>query len=313
MSSFDDFMKDNRVEKEVDNLLENRTPKKTEKQDKKIYDKPVWKSDKATFTKEEIYETRKKFSEGKDRKEKKRIMMGEKSGFLDRQKTVMMLFAISICAIFFLFYYFPANESLLAIIIIIGSMMFLPIGMILGWAMLDPFMRCKIMRKMSGGRKNYGIINFVAKGKKIISKIKNFDDDLIWIKNKCWVLSKGGIYEIDKTGERINEGTELDPDSVMTVTETVPTMFIDLTSLEPLTFIQHGREPISPEEMGSFLKGWTDNQMSKMMFLKKTLDMYFIIVIISCLASAFFSYQNSQSIEELKLEIESLKSFITGT
>lgn len=316
--SFDDFLEKKPVEKIVKaEIIEESepTPVKVDEKVDSLLDKkkPVWEGKEGVFTDtdKEIY--RKKFAEGKPRKERKRILMGEKSGLIDRQKMVIAFFAISVFGIFALYNYFPGNEAILIIIILLGTSLFLPIGMILGWAMLDPFMRCKIMRKISAGRRNYGIVNFVAKGKKIISKIKNFDEDLIWIKNKCWVLSKSGIYQIDKTGERINENIELDPDAVLTVTETVPTIFIDLTSLEPLSFREYGREPIAPEEMGSFLKGWIDNQMAKIMFLKRTIDFYFIIVIISCLAAAYFGYQNSQQIEELSTEFESLKSFVTGT
>ena len=76
--------------------------------------------------------------------------------------------------------------------------------------------------------------------------------------------------------------------------------------MQPLTFETTGREGISPEELGSVLKGWVDNQMAKVMFLKKTLDMYFLIVILCAVASAFFGYQNNQEIMELKEMVEKL-------
>jgi hypothetical protein len=81
--------------------------------------------------------------------------------------------------------------------------------------------------------------------------------------------------------------------------------------MQPLVFTTTGREGIAPEELGSTLKGWVDNQMAKVMFLKKTLDMYFVIVILSCIASAYFGYTNMTEIERLSGEVESLKSMIS--
>jgi len=240
------------------------------------------------------------------RKEKKRIMGGEHNFIIDSQKLIMALAFIAIAFIFMMWQYNPSSQALTTIVFIVGAFLFLPLGAILGWVFLDPYMRCKIMRKMSKGRKNFGLINFVGRGKKIVSRIKNFDEDLIWIKNKCWALTKSGIYEIDKNGEQVTDKKALDPDSFVTMTDSVPTMFIDIDSMQPLTFETSGREGISPEELGSVLKGWVDNQMAKVMFLKKTLDMYFLILILCAIASAFFGYQNNQEIMELKEMVEKL-------
>ena len=60
-----------------------------------------------------------------------------------------------------LFTQFPEgqqNEAVRTIILLIGSLMFLPIGFIVGWLILDPVMRCKIARKIT--RKNFGLIYF---------------------------------------------------------------------------------------------------------------------------------------------------------
>jgi len=240
------------------------------------------------------------------RKEKKRILGGENNFLIDSQKLMMAFAFIAVMFIFMMWQYNPGSQAITTIVFIVGGFLFLPMGAIIGWIFLDPYMRCKIMRKMSKGRKNFGIINFVGRGKKIVSRIKNFDDDLIWIKNKCWALTRSGIYEIDKNGEQVTHNRALDPDSFVTLTDSVPTMFIDIDSMQPLTFETTGREGISPEELGSVLKGWVDNQMAKVMFLKKTLDMYFLIVILACVASAFFGYQNNSEIMELKEMVEKL-------
>lgn len=245
---------------------------------------------------------------GLRRKEKKRILMGERTGMFSKQNLLLGVFAVSLLFLVMVYSYSPENDILMSIVFLVGIFLFLPIGMIVGWMTLDSFMRCKMIRKVT--RKNYGIVNFVGKGKKIISKIKNFDADLVWIKNKCWALTKGGIYEIDKYGERINEGDVIDPDGVLTITETVPVLFIDMDSVEPLTFQKEGREGIMPEELGATLKGWVDNQMAKVMFLKRTMDAYFMLVIIACFVAAYFAYTNNQMLTELDSTIQGLQSDI---
>jgi len=286
-----------------------KVKKKTDRQKKKISGKP---DGEEGFTREEQHKIQSKFA-GKhklDRKDRRRLKYKESQP--DYQKLIITIFTVSIFFIFLLFQYNPGNDALTTIIILIGMTLFLPIGMIIGWMVMDPFMRCKIMRKAT--KKNWGVINFVAKGKKIISRIKNLDNDLIWIKNKCWAVTKEGIYELDKAGDRlVNDETKvIDADSVITITETVPVMFVDMNSMQPLTFQYEGREGISPAELGSSLKGWVDNQLAKVMFLKKTMDTYFIIVILCSLVGAYYGYANSGTIEELGIEIQSLKQMIAN-
>jgi len=288
------------IDSKIDKLPE---PKTFEKQD---FRNGSFKTEDAKKNIREI------FAKGKPRKERKRLLDGEHDRLIDKQKSLITLFAICLFAIFMLYMYNPGDEAIMSIVLIVGAFLFLPLGAVFGWLFLDPIMRCKILRKMTRGRKNYGIVMFVGKANKIVMKIKNFDEDLIWIGTKCWVLAKGKIKEISEDGNTINEGKEIDPEKIVSLSETIPVMFIDLTSMEPLSFISEGRERVSPEEIGSFIKSWIDNQMAKIMFLKKTLDIYFVIVIISALAGAYFGYQNSQEIEALKAEIETLKSMIGG-
>lgn len=283
--------------------------RKADQQKKRLRKKP---DEAEGFSKEEQHHVMSKFaSEHKlDQKDRRRLKYKESQP--DYQKLIVTIFTISIFFIFLLFQYNPGSDVLMTIIMLIGVVLFLPIGMIIGYMVMDPFMRCKLMRKMT--KKNWGVINFVAKGKKIISRIKNLDNDLIWIKNKCWAVTKEGIYELDKSGDRLidDKNRVIDADSVVTITETVPVMFVDMNSMQPLTFQYEGREGISPAELGSSLKGWVDNQLAKVMFLKKTMDTYFIIVILCSLVSAYYGYANSGTIEEMGLEIQSLKQMIAN-
>jgi hypothetical protein len=244
-------------------------------------------------------------------KREKRILIPKKKKAkkFDPGKFVVAMFAIATFFLLMLWSYYPEEDVLFNLILLLGMSCFLPIGMIIGWMFLDSYMRCKVLRKVT--RKNLGIVNFVGKGKKITSKIRNFDEDTIWIKNKCWVISLEGIYEVDKEGNAVDDETnQLDPDGLITYMETVPVMFIDINTMYPLSLHENTADWIKPEELGSTLKGWVDNQQAKLMFLKRSMDTYFLIVIISAIASAYLGYSNMGAIEELMAEIETLKSMI---
>jgi len=301
MSKLDSYLDketDDNISKKIDGVIEKNSFED-------VPDKPHTPSSRKKL--------RLKFAAGEKRKEKKRILEGEHNSLIDKQKTFMFLFIGSLFVLTMLFTSFPdgqQNEAVRSIILIMGMLLFLPVGIIVGWVILDPVMRCKIARKVT--RKNFGLIYFLAKGKKFFPRMKNFDNDLLFIKNKCWAITSSGIYETDPDGERLEKGTVIDPDGVVTISETVPIMFIDMKSIEPLVFDTKDRERIQPEELGSFLKGWTDNQLAKVMFLKRTIDLYFIIVIISCIAAAFFGYQNYTAMEEMRTELEAVKKLLSN-
>ena len=245
------------------------------------------------------------------RKERKLIINREKEGGGQLQWIVM---AMAMAGLFFLFYmYQTAHDEILFVpVLLLGSMMFLPIGMIFGWLFLDPYMRCKILRKST--HRNYGLIYFVGKGNKIATKVKNFDDALVWKKNEVWVITKEHVYQITKDGNAINEGNKIDPESIITLIDTVPILFVDLDSMQPLSLARDRREGINPLELGASLKAWADNQLAKALVLRKSLDMYFIIVVIASIAAAGISYMafntSMDLVERVKLMQQQLTSII---
>lgn len=236
------------------------------------------------------------------RKERNMIILKEKDGLKSKQ---WMILTLGIIGLFFLMslQYMIHEQWVVIIILLMGSMMFLPVGMIVGWATLDPYVRCKILRKLAHG-KNYGIINFVNKGNKIVSKIKNFDQALVWKKNETWVITKEHMYQLSKDGDTIVEKSKIDPESIVTLIDTVPVLFVDLDSMQPLSLARDRREGINPLELGSTLKAWVDNQLAKAMFLKKTMDMYLIIIMILCIASIGVAYINMTRMDDLTAQIK---------
>lgn len=238
--------------------------------------------------KQEIFDERTK---GKrySRRERKMLLNREKEGLRGTQWLIVGLALIGLAFIFILYQTSSdANSWVIIVVVMLGSMMFLPAGMILGWAILDPYVRCKLFRRTT--KRNYGIVNFVGKGNKMVSKIKNFDDSLIWVKNKVWVITREQIYQLTKHGDDIVEGNHIEPENIISLIETVPVLFVDLDSMQPLSLAREGREAINPEELGATLKSWADNQLAKAIMLKKTLDIYFVIMIICSIASCFIGY-----------------------
>lgn len=240
------------------------------------------------------------------RKERKEFMALEKENFKEKQNTILILAMIGIFSIFFIYMYVKV-EWALVVIIMYGIMVCLPIGMFLGFIILDPWWRCKILRKTT--KRNYGIVFFVSKAQKIVTKIKDFDAGLIWKKTQCWVLTKSAVYQLSKDGEQLIERGVIESDKIISLVDTVPTLFVDLDSMEPLSLMA-GNEPISPEEIGSSLKSWADNQLAKALFIRKSLDMYFIIVIIASIAAAGLAYYGTTKIDELSTKITALNNLV---
>jgi len=235
-------------------------------------------------------------SETFKRREERMKLMKEVDNTKTRQTTVLFLAALGGVFIFMAYQYIK-EPWVLILMMVMGSCMFLPVGMIAGWVFLDSYMRCRIMRRMT--HKNYGIVNFIGKGNKMVSKIKNFDNDLIWIKDKCWSIRKGMIILLNKDGNAINNGYEVDPQSIVTMMDTVPVMFVDLDSLEPLSFTREPREQINPVELAANINSYIDNQLAKIMFLRKTMDIYFMIVIIASVAAVGLAYLNMNNMNDV--------------
>ena len=204
--------------------------------------------------------------------------------------------------------YLP-NDAMYAIILIMGMMLFFPCGIIAGWIFLDPVMRCKILRKTS--KRNYGIVGFVGKGMKAVLKIKNFDDGIIWREKAAWVITRDKLVQITKDGNALTDNEKvITPDSVITLVDTVPMIFVDLDSMEPLQLHPEGREAVYPLEIGATLKAWEDNQRAKMMALHKVGDILLYVAIICAAGAIVIGFLNLNKIESMAKEITEMHSML---
>jgi hypothetical protein len=243
------------------------------------------------------------------RRRDKNLILGKETEGTKSKQWFVFIFGIIGVFILMSLQYTIHEQWVVLITLMLGSMMFLPVGMIIGWALLDPYVRCKILRKAS--RKNYGVINFVGKGQKIVSKIKNFDQALIWKKNETWVITKEHVYQLSKDGDSIVEKAKIDPESIVTLIDTVPCLFVDLDSMQPLSLARDRREGINPLELGSSLKAWVDNQLAKAMFLKKTMDIYLLIILVVSIASVFIGYLNMTHMEDMSTQLKTIHGQLT--
>ncbi len=332
MSKFDDFLKpdkekehepvvfepikeDEDIEKKIDETIAKKTPttpppivkEKIKRKPKAIYsDKNKTKftpEDRQKIIKKYLGDKRVKFS----RRERKLIENMEHDTSKTTQNTVIWLTAIA-CFFILYMYLYMYNDYVFLLVVMIGSIMFLPVGMLLGWITFDPYMRCKVLRKIT--KKNYGILHFVGKGGKMVPKIKNFDQGLIWKEDECWVIAKDFVYQITKDGNKINEGKRIDPRNIVTLIDTVPTVFVDIDSFEPLRLSSEEREPVNPLEIGSVLKAWVDNQKAKILAGRGRVDIFIIATLLMSIVAVIISVMVLSRLDELKSSLSVILSMV---
>lgn len=303
---------------EIEKMLAEKPVKKQEPEKKPEQQKPKpIENEKTKFNREDrnktIDTTLQRFKDKNltlRRREKKMMKNAEHDTIKSTQGVVLGLAVIGLIFLMVVREFLP-NEAMYAIIIIIGTMMFIPVGMIVGWVAFDTVMRCKILRKVS--KTNYGIVNFIGKGRRMVSKIKNFDYGLIWQRDLCWVLTRDKVYQLTKDGNAANDGYVIDPDSVVTLVDTVPVIFVDMDSMEPLSIVQSGRTPVYPSEIGPACKAWMDIQRAKHLSHKKVGDTLLMIIIIAEVAAVVVSFLTMNKVEELQGMIKALQESIAQT
>lgn len=216
--------------------------------------------------------------------EEKPIVYKKEKPKLNIYDLFKFLFLLSV--VFLIGISFQLGGAGILILSLLGSFFFLPIGVIIGWIFLDPFMRAKALRTLT--KKNYGLVFLTGRGKNIITKVKNFNDDLIWIgKDKCWHISPSEVKNLNKYEESYSIN-----DENISYFSGVPCLFLDIDSMKPLKFYKE-KTPISPEEAGSALMGWTVNQLAKGMFFKRTMEIIFILILMIAIGAAFFAYSSN--------------------
>jgi len=197
-------------------------------------------------------------------------------------------------------YAYKDNVAVMLVAMIFGFIIFLPVGIFVGWLFLDTYQRAKVLRTLF--KKNYGIVNIVSRGKEIKSIIKNFDRDVIKIGEAVWVIEPNKIYRLEKS----DEVKVIDPSQIHYING-VPTLFISLDNARPLTFFEE-ESKIKPEEIGATLSGWVYNQLAKALFFKRTMEIIFIILIILSIVSIYFGYTTYNQIQQLTEMVKNIST-----
>jgi len=198
--------------------------------------------------------------------------------------------------IFFTQYVASANPAFIILIWLFGMMCFLPMGLFLGWIFLDPYMRCKLLRRFRG--KNYGIVNFVHRGgQRIETRIKNFDDDVVLQEGKLWYLTKEGIYYLNKNNNKVFYA-KIEPENIKTLPANIPVLFLDSETMKPLSF-QKEISKTDPAQAGALIMGYMNNQIQKNKALKSSQTLLGIITIAITVINLIIAIQLYQWVEEI--------------
>lgn len=192
-------------------------------------------------------------------------------------RALLLLVAFSIIGIIFMSQIIQmVSPAMMILLWLFGMMCFLPLGVVVGWLFLDQYMRCKIMRRFR--HKNYGIVNFVHKGgKRITSKIKNLDDDVIVDGTRMWLLRGEGVYYQDKDVGYVRYAS-ITAENVITLPSNVPELFLDSETMLPLTFHKAMSES-NPQQAGAVLSGHIQNQIAKNLFFKRQMQIFYVIML----------------------------------
>ena len=167
----------------------------------------------------------------------------------------------------------PTPPAIKLIVALLGTLFFIPIGLFFGMMVGNPYIRCRILRRMRRG--DYAIVNFIQKdGRHIDTKIKNLEEDVVIHGSRLWIIQRRKIYSVDADGSKVFQA-KIDPEGVYTIAD-VPVVFLDVENMFPVTFHREEQENIDPQQAGATLLGWVNNQITKRG--KSLRDVMFIVI-----------------------------------
>lgn len=181
------------------------------------------------------------------------------------------------------------SNSAISAIIVMGAFGFLPIGIVVGGALVDKHLRCKVLKGMT--KKNLGIVYFLS-GSEYVSMIKNFDNDTIETKTKLFYLRKGKIYNEKDEAQSI-----IEPDKIK-FQSGVPTMFFDVNNALPMSFHKEKTE-IDPAVIAAITKAHIIIKEAESIGASKKQMAISVLVLVGIVGAAvYFAWQNNQLLSE---------------
>lgn len=236
-----------------------------------------------------------------------KINYEEKISTINWGRALLYLTVLGIMGIIFFTQYMEASPAFLLLTWLFGTMCFLPLGAIMGWMFLNPDIRVLVWRRLRG--KNYGLVHFVHRGgQRMTTRIKNFDDDIIIQDTKMWILQNDGIYYLDKNRNKILHA-KIESKHIKTMPANIPVIYLDSDTMIPLTF-HTIKSKSNPQEVGSTILGYIYNQLAKALYLKKGLQIFFIIMIVLCVLNLVIGFQLAMWLDEIHNEVPKIKEMM---
>ncbi|MEM7819934.1 MAG: hypothetical protein QXD48_03850 [Candidatus Aenigmatarchaeota archaeon] len=203
------------------------------------------------------------------------------SNIKDKVLYVGLFLFILLCGIIGFLYLTQQNLIWIVFMVIIGSTCFISLGIFLGYFVSTPYQRAKLKRRIT--KKNFGVVHIISRGKNILTFVKNFDNDIIWIKDNIYVLKPDRIYKYNDE----KNYQKIEPEYIY-YNSGVPTIFFDVDNFKPLSFIRE-ESRVSSQELGASCKAWIILEEAKALRWKKTQQVLILIILVCVVISAFAS------------------------
>jgi len=219
---------------------------------------------------------------------------------------ILMLASVFAGFLAFMFAYLSPDNAIFSVII--GSVLYLPIGALIG-AMLSGSMRIKLMRRLTG--RNYGYVKFIYSNRLIKPIIVNLDNDII--------RSLEGIYLINKSRIKRegNEAVSSDriSDNNIKFEEGIPTIYYDVQDMIPVDF---SNSPANlddkfrlPTQVSATLNKEISVEKAKIMkAFKSQQNLMMVIIIGMLLVIMYFTYTTYNGEQTSAATINNLNSAV---
>lgn len=201
-----------------------------------------------------------------------------------------------LAVIFICQYGWMQNRMIIVLMFFFGMCCFLPFGVIISWLFFNIDNRVKVLRRLRG--KNYGIVHFVLRGgQRMFTRIMDLDGDVIVNNMRMWVIDKKGIYYLDRNGLK-QLWAEISSEHVKTMPANIPVLYLDYETMIPLKFYKEMSQS-NPQEVASTHLGYIANQIAKMLFFKKTMTFFYIIMIVITALTMVVAFQSAMWLSEI--------------
>lgn len=175
--------------------------------------------------------------------------------------------------------------------ILIGVALFLllPAGFVVG-RLLDIDWRCIQMRRFL--KRNFIVLNIVEDdGRVYLSRIVDAMNAAVMVDNYLWIITKGRVYRKDKP----SMGSSIKKKDIHWGNQGAPNVFVSKDDLTPIPLTKADASNVKPDELGSVVNAWVDNEIAKRLATGKTNWMQIAVLAITIinLLLAFGAYDSA--------------------